>query len=133
MARSAGRYSNFYVAITSGGSASPLSFSGQFDVNLSTDKIDVTAFQDTQKTYVAGLPDGQFTAQGFASDTAASGLIAAALDGVARKFYIYPFNSSLIYVFGTAFFDWKTGATVAGAVTFETSAAPASPVLTVGF
>lgn len=133
MARSAGRYSQFYVAVTSGGSASPLSHAGSFDVNLATDKLEVTAFGDTTKQYVSGLPDGQFTVTGFASDTASTSLISAALDGVARAFYIYPFNSTGIYLFGTAFFDWQIGSEVNGTVTFSTSAAPASEIGRVGF
>ena len=133
MARSAGRYSQFYVAVTSGGSASPLSHAGSFDVNLATDKHEVTAFGDATKVYVSGLPDGQFSVSGFATDTATTALITAALDGLARAFYIYPFNSSSIYIFGTAFFDWQIGSEVNGAVTFSTSGAPATAVRTVGF
>jgi hypothetical protein len=133
MARSAGRYSQFYVAVTSGAAASPLSYAGSFDVNLATDKLEVTAFGDTTKQYVSGLPDGQFSVSGFASDTATTGLVAAALDGLARNFYIYPFNSTSIYVFGTAFFDWQFSSEVNGTVNFSSSAAPATAIGRVGF
>ena len=133
MARSAGRYSQFYVAVTSGGSASPLSHAGSFDVNLATDKLEVTAFGDTTKQYVSGLPDGQFSVSGQASDTASTSLVSAALDGIARAFYIYPFNSNAIYIFGTAFFDWQTASEVNGTVTFSSSAAPATAIGRVGF
>jgi hypothetical protein len=133
MARSAGRYSQFYVSITSGGSAAALSHAGSYDVNLATDKLEVTAFGDTTKQYVSGLPDGQFSVSGFASDTAATSLVSAALDGVARKYYIYPFASTGIYFFGTAFFDWQTQTEVNGTVNFSSSAAPATAIGTVGF
>jgi hypothetical protein len=133
MARAHGRFAQLYVAVTSAGSASPLQHAGSWSLNLATDTVEVTAFGDTTKTYVAGLPDGQLTYSGFADDTASTALITAAVDGVSRKWYAYPFNSTGIYFFGTSFFDttWETA--IDGAVSISGSAKPSAPVGYVGF
>ncbi len=133
MARSHGRYARLYVSVTSGGSAAPLVHVSQSDLNLTTDKVDVTAFSDTTKTFVAGLPDGQLSFSGFASDTASTALVEAALDGVARKWYFYPFASEVIYFYGTGFFDWQSGSSVSGAVTMSGSMAQATAMGRIGF
>jgi len=57
MARRAGRNAGIYVATTTGGSATPLTFQNKWSMNFESEKIDVTAFQDTNKTYVAGIAD----------------------------------------------------------------------------
>lgn len=133
MARAAGRFSQLYVSVTSGGSASPLQHAGSWSIDLSTDTIEVTAFGDTSKQYVTGLPDGTMTYSGFASDTASTALITAAVDGVARKWYAYPFNSTGIYFFGTSYFDTSWETSVDGAVAVRGTSKPATPVGTVGF
>lgn len=133
MARSAGRFSQLYVAITSGGSASPLQHAGSWSINLTTDQIEVTALGDASKTFVAGLPDGTISYAGFATDTASTALITAAVDGVARKWYAYPFNSTGIYFFGTAYFDTQWETSTDGAVQMSGSARQATPLGTVGF
>lgn len=133
MARSHGRFAQLYVSVTSGGSASPLLHAAQTSVNLSTEKVDVTAFGDTTKVWVAGLPDGQGSFSGFATDTASTALITAAIDGVARKWYFYPFNSTTIYLYGTGFFDWTVDAAVADAVKVSGTFAAATPTTPIGF
>ena len=133
MARSHGRYARLYVSITSGGSAAPLVHTATTDMNLSTDKQDVTAFSDTNKTYVSGLPDGQMSFSGFATDTASTSLVEAALDGASRTWYFYPFSSTTIYIYGTGFFDWTLGADVQGTVKMSGTMAPASAIGRIGF
>lgn len=133
MARAHGRFGNLYVAVASGGSASPLQHAGTWTLDLSTDQVEVTAFGDTSKTYVAGLPDGRLSYSGYASDTASTALITAAVDGVARKFYAYPFNTSATYFFGTMFFDTSWDVRVDGAVAISGNGSPATPVASQGF
>ncbi len=133
MARSHGRFGQLYVAITSGGTASPLQHAGTWSLDLTTDKVDVTAFGDTQKTYVAGFADGTLTYTGFMSDTASSALIEAAIDGTSRKFYAYPFNTTGTYFFGTMLFDTTVETDVQGAVSMNGSATPATAIGRVGF
>lgn len=133
MARSHGRFSQLYVSITSGGSAAPLNHAGTWSLNLTTDKVEVTAFGDTQKVYVTGFADGTLSYSGFMSDSASSALIEAALDGQARKWYAYPFNTTGTYFFGTAFFDTTVGTDVQDAVTMEGEAVQATAIGRVGF
>lgn len=133
MARSAGRNSQIYVSITSGGSASPLLHAATWSLNLNVDQIEVTAFGDTSKTYVAGLADGTLDFSGFLSDTAGTSLVTAAIDGVARKFYLYPFNTTSTYFFGTGFFGTTVETDVAGAVSMTGTAMMATPVTPIGF
>lgn len=133
MARAHGRFAQLYVSVTSGGTASPLLHTGKWTLNMQTSQVDVTAFGDTSKVYVAGLPDGEMTYDGFASDTTGTTLITAALDGQARKFYAYPFNTTGTYFFGTMFFDTEFAVDVAGAVTMKGSGKPATPIGTQGF
>ncbi len=133
MARVHGRFARLYVATTSAGSASPLLNAGTWTINLSTDRVEVTAFGDTTKQYVAGLADGTLSYTGYADDTAGSQLIEAAIDGIARKVYAYPFSSTGIYFFGTMFFDTEVATDVNGAVTISGSAQPATAIGRVGF
>ena len=133
MARSHGRFAQLYVAITSAGAASPLLHTAQTSINLATDKTDVTAFGDTTKQWVAGLADGQGTFSGFATDTTSTALITAALDGVARRWYFYPFAATTIYLYGTGFFDWQTESSVGDAVKMSGSFSAATPVTPIGF
>lgn len=68
----------------------------------------MTAFGDTNKTEVAGLPGGSGTYTGF-YDTATAQMYTAALDGVARKTYFYTdiVGSPGQYWFTTAFWDFS--------------------------
>ena len=133
MARAHGRFGKFYVAITSGGSASQLSKNANWDIDLSGDRAEVTAEGDSQKQYVAGFADSTINFSGFCDDTASTSLVEAALDGQARKFYAYPFNTTGTYFFGTAFFDWRMSVPIDGAVAFDGTAQLAVDLGRVGF
>lgn len=116
MARIAARSGRLYANLTSGGTAEPIAFLNNWSINFGVDNIDVTAFGDTNKTYVAGLPDAQGSYTGW-YDNATVQLYTAAADGVARKFYLYPDTStSTQYFFGTAVFDMNIEGGVEGAV-----------------
>jgi hypothetical protein len=132
MARIAGRSGRLYANLTSGGTAEPITFLNNWSLAFTTGKIDVTAFGDTNMTYVSGLPDAQGTFSGF-YDNATVQLYTAAVDGVARKFYLYPDNGSTgQYWFGTALFDFNVDAAVDGAVQINGSFAAASVASKVG-
>ena len=76
----------------------------------------MTAFGDTGNTYVAGLPDTSGDYAGFYDD-ASNQFYTAAVDGVARKFYLYPSTTTNTqYWFGSAIFDFNVNAAVDGAV-----------------
>lgn len=117
MARIHGRRGRLYVGLASdSATAEPVAFLSAWSVKFETEKVDVTAFGDTNKTYLSGLPDAQGDFSGFYDDATVQ-LYTAASDGAARKFYLYPDNSSTSkYWFGTAIFDFNVDGDVAGAV-----------------
>lgn len=132
MARIAGRNGRLYAAIASGGTAEPIAFLSNWSVSFASDRFDVTAFGDTNKTYVAGLSDAQGTFSGF-YDNATAQLYTAAVDGVARKFYLYPdVTAPSQYWYGTGFFDFEASAGVDGAAAVSGSWNAASAVTKVG-
>lgn len=116
MAARHGRNGRLYVAIASGGSASPIPFINEFSQEASTDRVDITSFGDANKAYVAGLPDAKGSYSGFWDDATAQ-LFTAATDGIARKTYWYPdtVNAPGVYWFTTAFFDQSQSSSVSDA------------------
>lgn len=121
MAKLAGRNGGLYMALTSGGTAEAVAYLNKWSVNFQTDKLDVTAFGDTTKTYVAGLPDFAGSYGGW-YDNATVQMYTAATDGVARKFYLYPDRTvTTSYWFGTAFFDFSIDVGVESAVSITGS------------
>lgn len=132
MARIAGRNGRIYANVSSGGTAEPITFLNNWSINFATDKIEVTAFGDTGKTYVAGLPDASGDYSGFYDDGSTQ-FYTAAVDGIARKFYLYPStNTNGQYWFGTAIFDFNVQAAVDGAVQVSGSWSAATEVIKVG-
>jgi hypothetical protein len=77
-----------------------------FSISQSADVVEVTAYGDTSKTYVAGLPDASGSLDGLVDlgTTAFSYIIGSA---TARKMYLYPdaTNNSGTYFFCTAYFS----------------------------
>lgn len=116
MARKHGRNGRLYASIASGGTPEPIAFLNQWSIDFTVDNIDVTAFGDTNKTYVAGLPDSSGSFSGF-FDSAGNDMYAAAADGIARKFYLYVDVAEATYWYGTALFDFSVSSSVDGAVT----------------
>ena len=121
------------MEITSGGSAEPISFQSRWSMNFKTNKIDVTAFLDTNKTYVAGLRDATGMFSGFYDDATAQ-TFTAATDGIARKFYLYPdrVNKPAQYFFGTILADLTVDGDVDGALTVSADWNAATDILKVG-
>ena len=127
------RNARLYAAISSGGTAQPISFVRSFELNFSTDKVEITSFGDQNRVYLAGLPDASGSFNGFYNDTASSDLMAAATDGAARAFYLYPSRSNTgNYFFGTAFFDFAASFAVDGAGEVSGNWSAAGPVNRVG-
>lgn len=133
MGRIAGRRGRIYLGITNDtSSAEPLPFFASWSINFNTEKIEVTAMGDTTKVYVAGLPDAAGDFKGFYDD-ATSQTYLAAVDGLPRKFYLYP-NTALLtqYWFGTILPDFSVNADVGKAVEVSASWNAATPVAKVG-
>lgn len=132
MGRLAGRNGRIYMALASGGTAEPLAYQANWSINFTTNKIDVTAFGDANKTYVAGLKDatGQFA--GFYDDSTVQ-TYTAATDGVARAFYLYPStNNTGQYWWGTILPDMTIDSSVDGAIAVSASWSAASDIVKVG-
>lgn len=132
MARIAGRNAAIYVGVTTSAAASPLTFQNSWSMSFEVEKIDVTAFGEQTKAYVAGIADASGEFSGFYDD-ASNQTLAAALDGLSRRLYLYP-NTNLAtqYFFGTIFPDMSINAAVAGAAEVSSTWAAASPIIKVG-
>lgn len=107
--------------------ATPLPFIAAWSISFATDKQDVTAFGDSNKTYVAGLPDASGDFSGFLDDQTAQ-TYTAAVDGLPRKFYLYPnLNTPTVYWYGTIFPDFSanSGVSEAGQMSASWNAASA--------
>jgi hypothetical protein len=128
MARVHGQRGRLYAGIASStAAAEPIAYLSMWSLDSATDKSDVTAFGDTNKVYVSGLPDAQGAYSGW-YDTASAQLYTAAQDGAARRFYLYPDISDGDYFFGTALFDFSVNTGVAEGVAISGSFSAASAV-----
>jgi hypothetical protein len=132
MARIHGRNGRLYAALASGGTAEPVAYLNAWSIDFSTDNADVTAMGDTNKIYVAGLPDSTGDFGGWYDDATAQ-MYAAALDGQPRKMYIYPnVSTSGQYWFGTALFSFSVSSGVGDAVSVSGNWNAASNIIKVG-
>ena len=123
-----GRNGRVYFDIAGGGSAAPLNFIATWSINFTTEKVDVTAMGDANRTYVAGLPDAAGEFSGF-QDDATMQTYTAAVDGIARKLYVYPNTlDTSKYFFGTVLADFSVNSGVSGAGQVSSSWNAASTV-----
>ena len=106
-----------YISSSGTGNARSVVKLSDWSLDMATDTVEVTSFGDTNKNYVAGLPDAKGTFTGFYDDATAQ-MYTAAVDGVARKFYLYPDrnNNPAQYWYGTAFFDFSSSGSVTDAL-----------------
>lgn len=133
MARYHGRKGRLYLGLANDtATAEPVAFLRSWTISFATDRTEVTAFGDTNKVYVAGLPDASGDYAGF-WDNATAQMYTAATDGLARKFYLYQSIdlATTEYFFGTAFFDFAVEGAVDGAVSVSGSWQAASSVVAI--
>jgi hypothetical protein len=121
MARRAGRNGAVYMSTTGSGNAINLTLA-TWDVNFSTQKIDVTSFRDANMVKVQGLPDAQGNFSGF-WETSETTLYTASRSTDGVKIYLYPdiVNNATAYVYGPAWVDFNMSVDVNGAVTISGS------------
>lgn len=133
MSRISGRRGRVYIGIASDtAAAEPLPFVAAYSMTAESDKIDVTAMGDSNKVYVAGLPDATGDFSGFFDD-ATNQTYTAAIDGLPRKFYLYTNTlDPTKYFFGTVLVDFSIDAEVSGAVQMSASWAASTPIQRVG-
>jgi hypothetical protein len=121
MAVYAGRKGVVYLSTTGTGTASNVIKLTKWSLDQSTDKIEVTAFGDTNKTYVQGLKDIKGTITGFFDDAEAKPFTAAdSADGC--KLYLYPSaDAPTKYWYGPAWLDVSIDTGVSDAVALSGS------------
>lgn len=121
MPRIHGQRGRAYVGLAnSSATAEPVAFLNSWTLDQTVDTVDVTAFGDTNKVYVAGLPDASGTLGGW-YDTGTAQTYTAANDGLPRKFYLYPDSTDGDYFFGTAIFDFSINTGVADGVSIQSN------------
>jgi hypothetical protein len=126
MARYPGRNGVIYLATSASGTATSVIALTEWTIDSTTDKIDVTAFLDANKTYVQGLKDLRGTFSGFWDDTETKPFAGAdSSDGV--KIYLYPSsNKTTSYFYGTAWLDMSMSVGVNDAISISGNFAAAS-------
>jgi hypothetical protein len=88
----------------------------QWSLDKTTDKVEVTAFGDSNKQYVQGLPDIKGSLAGW-FDSANDALFDAAESSDGVKLYLYPSSlAPTIYHYGPAWLDASIEVDVKGAV-----------------
>ena len=129
MTRRAGRNAAIYVGATTSAQASPLTFQNTWSISYEVERIEVTAFGDSNKQYVTGIADASGEFAGFYDDASAQTLTGA-IDGQSRKFYLYPdaTNTPTQYFYGLIFVDFKANGGTAGAIEVSASWGAASTI-----
>lgn len=115
MARYHGKQGHLYLQ-GSGSDAIPATALTSWSIDLSTDKVDVTCFGDTNITQVMGLPNYEGKFEGFWDDTYDT-LFDAQSATSGRKMYLYMSRDAATkYFYGTAWVDASVEAAVGDAV-----------------
>ena len=123
MSAHAGRTGAVYLATESAtGVATTCIKLNSWTLNRDTDTFEVTAFGDTNKTFVQGLPNLQGTISGSWDDTETKPFGGAA-SSTGVKLYLYPdiTNSPTKYAYGTAWLSASIETPVGGAVTITSN------------
>lgn len=132
MARIHGKRGRVYLGVLSGDQASPMPFIAGYSFDAETEKAEVTAFGDNNKIYVAGFSDASGEFSGFYDDATAQ-TYTAAVDGLPRRFYLYPnTNNTAQYWFGTILPDFSIEGGVGDAVSLKAKWNAASDIIKVG-
>jgi len=132
MAAVHGRSGVLYLGATNGGAAVNVSRLTDWSIDYATDFVEVTALNDTNKTYVSGLPDASGSFNGFWDSGATSTFQTAARDGLSRKMYLYPDGASTRYWYGDVLIDASFGGGVSAAISASANFRAASAVTPVG-
>lgn len=117
MARYHGKAGVAYGSTTGTGTAVSLISLSKWSLDMSTDKAEVTAFGDPNKTYVQGLRDIKGTVSGF-WDSNDDSLFDASESSDGMKLYLYPASTAAtVYFYGPAWMDASIDVDSGGAVT----------------
>jgi hypothetical protein len=126
MAKYHGQKGRVYLSTTGAGTAVQAVALTSWSLNLPTDRVEVTSFEDTNKVYVQGKKDISGDFSGF-WDEADDALFDAADSTTAVKIYLYPSaDAPTRYFYGTAWVDASIEVGVDAAVSISGSFAAAS-------
>ena len=121
MAKYHGRKGVVYMSTTGGGTAVSVVGLKSWSLNMPTDKVEVTAFGDTNKTYVQGLPDATGDIAGWWDDTS-DAMYDGSQSSNGVKLYLYPSSDATTkYWYGPAWVDFSITVDVGGAVEVSAS------------
>jgi hypothetical protein len=111
-----GKKGLLYMSTTGTGAAASVSQLTEWSLDMATDKVDVTAFGDTNKTYVVGMKDLSGSFAGFwDSDSDTIYDASESSDGV--NMYLYPSSDAIgKYFYGPAWVDMSISVSVTDAV-----------------
>lgn len=120
MSRLHGRNGIVYLGVNNGDAASPMAFLSDWSINYTVAKVDVTCLGDQNLIWVSGLPDASGDFSGF-FDSATAQTYAAAQDGLARNFYLYPTTSMTQYFYGQILPDYALAGSVSAAISLKST------------
>jgi hypothetical protein len=108
-----------YMSTSGSGTATNVVYLTEYTIDFATDKVEVTSFGDTNKTYVQGLKDVKGTLSGY-FDNATDQLFDAADSADGVKLYLYPTSLvPTVYFAGPAWLDASISVGVDRAVTIS--------------
>ncbi len=121
MARYHGKKGVVYISTTGTTAAVAAVAMNKWSLNMPTDKVEVSAFGDSNKRYVQGFPDVTGSLAGWWDDTSDQLYDASrSTDGV--KLYLYPSSDAATkYWYGPAWVDFSIDVSVSGAVSVGAS------------
>jgi hypothetical protein len=109
------------LSTTGTGDAATVVGVSAWSLDRSTDTVEVTAFGDTNKQYVQGLPDVSGDFSGFYDETETK-LFTASTSADGCKIYLYPSTNALTkYAYGPAWLSVSYETGVSDAVTVSGS------------
>lgn len=107
MARLGGNQGRLLVAISQGGTPEPVAYLTKWQATFHHDLLDASSMDDHNKVYLRDIGAGTGNFNGWYDDVSAQ-LYAAAVDGVGRRFYLYPsLTENTRYWFGSGLFDFS--------------------------
>lgn len=108
-----------YIAPDGTSEASELLGCSEWTLDMSTDTVETTAFGDTTKTYVQGLPDLSGTLSVFWRDDENKLFSAQASTSPVKVYLYFSRNASGRYAYGKAWFSVSMSSGVSDAVTMS--------------
>lgn len=116
-----GKKGRIMMSTTGSAAATTMIKMTTWSLNMATDKVEVTSFGDTNKTYVQGLRDVTGEMSGYFDDTSDQ-LYDASTSSDGVKLYLYPSEDVLTkYFYGPAWVDFSINTGVAEAVAISGS------------